>query len=373
MPAALLLVLLQLPANEKLSPEATKEFQAEIHRIEHLQNTANDKCTVLYALARTWAAGGQYREAMDTLNQAAALNVGLDPANDKIFDKIHNTVEFQTLLEKIRANTPPITNSRFAVIIYQDDFFPEGIVYANRRFYLGSTTQNKIIECTHLGKCHTFAEDGLSAVLGLKIHAGTLWAASGGDIFHYNLASGKLIHKYAGGQLFNDLAINKQGDVFITDTKAGTVYWISHATNRLELLNPSLKVEAANGIAISDDSKKLYVAGFPEGITVVDLKSGKFHPIPHPANLCLGTIDGLAFFKGALIAIQNGIMTHRVVRYKLTPDLNAIDNFEILERRNPLMEGPTTGTIANGAFYYMGNTNQDPIRILRLDLRSARL
>ena len=88
--------------------------------------------------------------------------------------------------------------------------------------------------------------------------------------------------------------------------------------------------------------------------------------MPHPADLCLATIDGLAFLQNTLwIAIQNGVMIHRVARYYLTPDLNAIHHFEILERRNPLFEGITTGTIANGAFYYMANTNDDPIRILK--------
>jgi hypothetical protein len=368
MPLSILLLLLQLPANEKLSPEDSKEFQAEVHRIEQLHETANDKCTVLYALARTWAAGGQYREAMDTLLKVETLNVGLDPTNDKIFDKLHHAAEFQDLLQRIRNHTPSITNSLLSFIIYESGFAPEGIAHANRRFYLGSTAKHKIIECTSTGKCHTFAEDGLAGVLGLKIHAGTLWAASGGDIFHYNISSAKLIRKYTGGQLFNDLAINQLGDVFITDTKAEAVYWINHATDRLQPLNPAVKIEGANGIALSDDGRKLYVAGFPDGLTVIDLPSGKFRPLPHPTNLCLATIDGLAFYKNTLIAIQNGAMTHRVARYHLTADLNAIDHFDILERRNPLFVGPTTGTIANGAFYYMANTNDDPIRILRLNL-----
>jgi len=370
MPLAILLLLFQLPANETLSPQdtGTKEFQAEIHRIEQLLETANDKSTVLYALARTWAAGGQYSEAMATLLKVEALQVGLDPSNDKIFDKLRHTREFAALLEKIRAGTPPILNSRLSFIIYEEGFAPEGIAHANRRFYLGSTAKHKIIECTPTGKCHTFAEDGLAEVLGLKVHDGSLWAASSGDIFHYNISTGKLIHKYSGGQLFNDLAINQQGDVFITDTKAEAVYWIDHKTDRLQPLNPALKIESANGIALSDDGRKLYVAGFPEGLTVVDLPSGNFHPLPHPATLCLATIDGLAFYKNTLIAIQNGVMTHRVARYYLTPDGNSIDHFEILERRNPLFEGPTTGTIANGAFYYLANTDDKPIRILRLPL-----
>jgi hypothetical protein len=365
-----LAILLALFFQQKPSPEDSKFFLEEIHRVEKLLDTANDKSTVLYALARTWAAGGEYREAMETLKKAAALNVGLDPTNDKIFEKLHTTADYKDLLAKIRAGTPPIVNSQVAFTIQEQGLSPEGIAYdpSRNRFYLGSTTKHKIIECTPAGACRDFAT-GVGEVLGLKIHNGTLWAASTTALFHLSIPSGKLIHKYTGGRLFNDLAIDKQGDVFITDTQAAAVYWINHATDRLQLLNPALKVEAANGIALSDDGRKLYIAGFPEGITVVDLPSGKFHPIPHSADLCLATIDGLAFFEGALIAIQNGIMTHRVARYNLTPDLNAIAGFKILERRNPLFDGPTTGAIANGSFYFMANTNDDPIKILQLDLK----
>ena len=102
----------------------------------------------------------------------------------------------------------------------------------------------------------------------------------------------------------------------------------------------------------------------------------------HPPDLCLGNIDGLSYFNGSLIAIQNGAMAHRVVRYRLTRDLNNIDSFEVLERRNPLFEGITTGTVADGAFYFMANTQLDktnggkikpgaqlnPVKILRIDL-----
>ena len=125
--------------------------------------------------------------------------------------------------------------------------------------------------------------------------------------------------------------------------------------------DPNLKITAANGIAVSPGGNTLYVAGFPDGITVVDLHSHSWRALPHPANLCLATIDGLYYQPNELIAIQNGVMTHRVVRYQLTADLTRIRNFEVLERRNPLFDGITTGTIANGTFYFMANTQLDKL------------
>jgi outer membrane protein assembly factor BamB len=236
-------------------------------------------------------------------------------------------------------------------------------------------------------------QDGLYEVLGIKADPRdrTIWAVSNaaGDsgLFHFDAPSGTLIRKYTLSRvtephLFNDLAISSQGDVFVSDTRAGTVYWVSAATGRLEVFDPKLKIEAANGIALSGDDKKLYVAGYPDGITVVDVASKTSHAIGHPADLCLESIGSLSFFNGGLIAIQNGVMTPRVARYRLAGDLNGIESFEVLERRNPLFEGITTGTVADGVFYFMANTQLDkvaggrikagtqlePIKILRIDI-----
>lgn len=364
--------------------------------------TAGDKCTVMYALARTWASGGQYREALETLKKVAALRVGLDPSRDEFFAKLRGTNEFEQLLKQIREDNPPVFTSHLAFTIPEADLFPEGIAYdpVRNQFFLGSTFKHKIIRCTRAGVCRPLvkdAQDGLDQVLGLKVDPkdGTVWAASNRDaesgLFHYTVPSGNLMGKYtlsrrSGRHLFNDLAINSSGDVFVTDTQAGTVYWVSRATDHLEVFDPRLKVTAANGIAISSDGRKLYVAGFPDGITVVDLAARSFRAMEHPAGLCLATIDGLAFSNGDLIAIQNGIMANRVVRYRLSRNLNAIEGFDVLERGNPLFDGITTGAAGNGKFYFMANTQLDkvvdgkitpgvklnPIKILETPLPTAR-
>jgi hypothetical protein len=67
-------------------------------------------------------------------------------------------------------------------------------------------------------------------------------------------------------------------------------------------------------------------------------------------------------------------MSPRVVRLNLTRDLRAIERFEVLERRNPLFEGVTTGVVAGSDLFYMANIQDDkqagfdPITILKLHL-----
>jgi sugar lactone lactonase YvrE len=389
----------QIPASETLSPSDSKLFQAEVRRVEQMLQTAGDKCTVQYALARTWASGGQYWQAMEALRKAVDLRVGLDPSRDTIFAKLRGTKEFEQLMVQVRTNTRPTSVRSAAVFTAKEaDLFPEGMAFdpARTEFFLGSTYKHKIVACTASGICSdlvTSNQEGLGEVLGLKIDPtdGSLWSTSNGPhesaLFHFSVPSGKLIRKYPVSHktemhLFNDLSIDSQGDVFVTDTQAGTVYWVSRATNRLEVFIPNLKVTAANGIATSSDGKKLYVAGFPDGLTAVDIGSRTFHAMGHPADLCLATIDGLAFSKGDLIAIQNGIMAPRVVRYTLTNDLDRISGFEVLERGNPMFDGITTGAVVEGAFYFMANPQLDsvadgkvkagahlnPIGVLRIDI-----
>jgi hypothetical protein len=67
-------------------------------------------------------------------------------------------------------------------------------------------------------------------------------------------------------------------------------------------------------------------------------------------------------------------MNPRVIRLVLSRDLRGIEKYEILERRNPLFDGITTGVIANGSFFYMANIQDEkkngfvPISVLKIHL-----
>jgi len=236
--------------------------------------------------------------------------------------------------------------------------------------------KGKVVRCSAAGACSDFAR-GLGVVLGLKVHDGALWVLSNTDqqsaLIHYDLESSGVVRKYSvegAGHKFNDLAIAPSGDIYVTDTTAGAVWHLASGSGELARL-PG-RFQAANGIALSADSRLLYVSVFPDGISVVDLKENTAAPIARPARLCLATIDGLYFYRGSLIAIQNGFMSPRVVRFWLSSDLRGIERFEVLERRNPLFEGITTGVVAGRDFFYMANIQDekkdgfDPIAILKI-------
>ncbi|MBV9506389.1 MAG: SMP-30/gluconolactonase/LRE family protein [Acidobacteriia bacterium] len=331
-------------------------------------------------MARTWAAAKQWPETMHWLRKVVDLRVGLDPSRDSLFADLRGTREFDAILSAVREATPPVLHSNPAFTVAEGDLAPENIAYDQngKHFYLGSMRKGKVVRCSPIGDCTQFA-GSLGTVLGLKVHGGGLWLLNNADtesaLIDYDLASARVIRKYAvagSGHAFNDLAIAASGDVYLTDTRASTVWQLANGSAGLTRF-PG-RFESANGLALSPDGRLLYVSTFPDGITIVDLKTRTAAPITRPAGLCLAAIDGLYFHTGALIAIQNGFMTPRIARFSLSRSLRTIEGFEILERRNPLFEGVTTGVVAGDQFFYMANiqddkeTGFDPIKVLRLHL-----
>jgi hypothetical protein len=64
----------------------------------------------------------------------------------------------------------------------------------------------------------------------------------------------------------------------------------------------------------------------------------------------------MVFRAGSLIAIQNGITPHRVVRFDLNPALDRVLGAKILEMNNALFDEPTLGTLTEKGFFYVANS-----------------
>ncbi|MBZ5603911.1 MAG: hypothetical protein LAO79_16555 [Acidobacteriia bacterium] len=368
----------QLPASATLSEKDAPLFRAEVERIESLLTYASDKVTVTYVMARTWASAKQWPQAVEWLRKTAGT--GLDPSRDPAFADVQKTAEFESIMTAVREATPPVSHSARAFEIPEGDLVPESMAYDPHRkqFYFGSAGKGKIIRCSASGECSNFAE-GLGSVLGLKIRGDGLWALSNADmesaLIHFDLLQGAVLGKYAipgPGHEFNDLAFTPEGDVYLTDTPAAVVLHLAKGTTRLTQLRHPF--DLANGIATSPDGRLLFVSTFGDGISVMDLKTRAVAPVAHPPDLCLGMIDGLYFERGSLLAIQNGFVSPRVVRMHLSRDLRSIERFDVLERRNPLFDGVTTGVVVGRDFYFMANTQDEkksgfnPIAILKLNL-----
>jgi hypothetical protein len=340
--------------------------------LEQQLGSAPDRVIALLALAGASSAEGAPDRALRWLRESVGLNAGFDPRQTRLAERFRGDPEFQRLAARADADNPPILRSRTAVTLADRELIPEGLAWdpATRRLYIGSMHRKKIVEIAPDATVRDFVtsgQDGLDQVLGLKVDSKTrtLWAASSSKgqtgLFRFDLQTGRLLRKYVleGNHLFNDLVVSSAGDVYFTDSNAGSLYWISHATGAIAEFLPGTKFDYANGLALSDDERALYVAAWPGGIMVVSLEAPSARPLAHAPNVTLAGIDGLYAYRGDLIAIQNAAMFPRVVRLRLARGGDRLDRLEVLERRHPLYQIPTTGAVAGRQFYYIANSQLD--------------
>lgn len=275
--------------------------------------------------------------------------------------------------------------------IIEPDLIPEGIAYDSKTktFYAGSTYLRKIISIDEKGNVKNFtgeAQDGLRGVLGLRVDEKrrVLWAISSdaglsmplkgnprdcigcSEVFKYDLDSGKLIKKYIlksapDKHFLNDLVVASNGNAYITDTIYGAVYLISSKSDELTEFSRFEKTSYPNGIDLSTDGKRLFVA-LNGKIAAIDLQTKKSFELAAPTNIRVGGIDGLYFHKDSLIAVQPFDAGKTIVRYELNKKHEAIVKSETVEASHKLFDQPTTGVIVGKDFYYFANSQLQTFR-----------
>lgn len=361
---------------------AAAETPSDVDRLRGLMALAKGHGGVMYELARALARAGQAEEAVLWLE--AALDQGLDlDLGDPAFKPLQGREDFKDQLARAQARGP-VARSRVAFRIPDPELVPEGIAWDARtgHFFVGSLHKKKILRVEADGRSQDFAasgQDGLEDVLGLKVDAEgrTLWActaASGGagpragrsGLLRYDIDSGRLLRALwleneNGKHLLNDIALGRDGEAFVTDSDAHTVWRVPKDADRLEVLIGPGTVHYPNGIALSADEERLYVADFKAGLSIVDLATRAVRSLPHPEEVSTAGIDGLYRDGADLVAVQNGAGRERIVRYRLDPAGEAAVALEVLESRNPLFRSPTTGVVAGGDFVYLANPNLEAL------------
>jgi sugar lactone lactonase YvrE len=359
---------------------------AEIQRFEQMLQAAPDHGGVWLGMATAQAKAGNKAEALRWLEKAVSRGLDFDLPDDAALAQLRESPEMKELLARAAANRRVVSRGRVAFRIPEKDLIPEGIAHdpETDAYYVGSLHKRKIVRIDKAGKASDFTasgQDGLWDVLGLRVDpaARTLWACSAagpssGDLdgtsslFRYDLRTGKLLGKHdlpGRPRLCNDIAVGiapgKDGEVFFTDSKGGMLHRLRRQEGdyRLETFVGPGTFIYPNGIAISPDLRKLFVADFKNGLSAVDPATGQVRPLPHPERVHVAGIDGLYFHRGSLLAVQNSAGTERIVRFRLNAALDAIESEEVLESRNPLFDIPTTGVLVGGTLAVIANSQLD--------------
>jgi sugar lactone lactonase YvrE len=360
---------------------------------------APEHADLLFSVARAEGANGNTDAAFELLSEAVRRGGGFDLSVAE-FNTLRVSPRFAAIAMANEHNRTPVARATLFAEIAEPSVVPEGITYdaAGRRFFVGSL-RGSIWQIAMDGKLAPFVKpkgNELREVLGLKVDAarGLLWCAHGvfpdqpppptpkpdtgvSAVNAYDLKSGALRVSVTLDERpvlhgFNDLALARSGDVYITDTERGALYRIKAGTQKLEPFWTGEGMTFVNGLVLSADERVLYVAHV-EGISAVDLATRKATRLRIGPDMTVGSIDGLALADGALIGVQNSPNLARVVRMSLSGDGLSVAKLEVLASRGLLDLGATTGVVADGAFYAVASTlgtapDSPKPRVLRIPL-----
>ncbi|MES2374768.1 MAG: hypothetical protein V4557_19480 [Bacteroidota bacterium] len=252
---------------------------------------------------------------------------------------------------------------------FEKDLIPEGIAIDAKsgKLFLSSLRKNKIvtagIDGTNPADFIESNQHGYLSGFGMIIKGDTLYALSNSlqkkdntsVLLLLNIKTKQLIDQYKISippyAYLNDLTISESNEIFITDSESNKVYKIKRPNKSLEVFLDTEEVEHSNGIAISDDNSKLYLAS-RKGIRVMDLQTKKMLNQP---NKEYSGIDGMKFYKNGLI----GIIEKGVCRYYLNETGSEIKSMKQIIQFDHSFRSPTTFAIDGNSIYFIKNTQLD--------------
>ncbi|HEV2111108.1 MAG TPA: SMP-30/gluconolactonase/LRE family protein [Gammaproteobacteria bacterium] len=333
-----------------------------------------------YLLAVARAHRGDEAGALAALGQVADMGVYVDIAKSPDFAPLRNRPGFQALTARFASVSAPLARAKPAFHLTEPDFIPEGLAYdpGSGDFFVASVHLRKIVR-VQAGKVSDFAtrDAGLWSVLGLCADParGRLWAVSsalpqmqGYDaklegksaLFRFDLKSGALQATYpvpqdGAGHELNDLTVAPDGSVYAADGNGG-VYLLAPDSKTLRLLTPAGALESSQGLALSADSRRLYIADYERGLYAYEFSSGRLLRLSAPAAVNTYYVDGLVRHGRDLVAIENAAEPQRVIRFHLDASGLAVTGAEVLDSADPLAPEPTLETVVGDTLYFVANS-----------------
>ena len=365
--------------SRKLQQEAMQAYRAKdyatfLTRIRAASDLRPQHPTLLYYVAAGLALSGREDESLRILERLADMGMVYAPEKEADFANVSTAA----VAQRFQKNAAAIGQASVASKIAEHGLIPEGLAYDGKRVLVGSVRKGAIYAN---GK--PWVTDLPYGVFGLAIDKDVLWAAAssvpeferhredGAAVLKIDRRSGKVLRTIAapaGKHIFGDLTVAANGDVYVSDSGTPAIYRIHD--DDLEPLIEGAPFVSLQGLAARGNT--LYVADYSKGVYAVDLTTHDATLLRVPEDITLLGVDGLYIASGGLIATQNGVNPHRVIRIRL--DGLDVKGVETLAANLPGMDEPTLGAIHGGAFYFNANSqwekkerNQDAV-VLKVNL-----
>ncbi len=375
---------------EGLAARAKKDAARYLAAFSALRERWPDDPDYLYRQAGALSLAGRAAEAVPLLRRVVGMEVYYDLEGEADLAALRALPEYADLRAAMEAlKGRRVANAKVGFRLADRGIFPEGVAWDPKSgdFFVSAQPMRKIVRVPAKGEPRDFiasAQDGIGMVFGLRVDAPRrlLWAVSTAEpvmkgygedlagqtgLFAFDLKSGKLrqriwLPKGPEPQSLDDLTVAADGRVYASESGRGAIYTVPPGSGRLEAVIPPGGISYPNGIDVTPDGRRLYVADYSTGVFAVDPKTGEAVPLQRTPDRAFNGIDGLAYSEGALYAVQNGIRPPRILRLDLSPDGLAIAKTTVLEMSTPEMEEPTLGVLTRDRFCFVANSHDGKLR-----------
>jgi hypothetical protein len=364
--------------------KAKQDVRRYTYAMERLLKLRPYSPTFLYRLSEAYAMQDQKTKAYNLLIQVQKQGLALNPEADKDFDPIRNTQVFQYIIDGLKVNATPFGEGKVAITLKDAPELIESVAYdaKRKRFMVGSVRTGEILSVAMDGSTKSFASPArtpaLRSVFALAVDdaRGFLWVGTAGApqyvkhrpeelggaaLLKFDLANGKILEAYpmAPGEtprMFGAITVAANGTVYATDAISNVVYQVQGGQMRTLFAVPGST--SLRGLAVTPDQRFLYFVDYELGLRVADLSKSEIRELAMDLQN-LGGIDGLSYYQGQLIAVQNGTIPTRVVRIKLGEDRVSVEGVQPLEANKDEMVMPTFGAVVGDDFYFIANSQRD--------------
>jgi len=355
-------------------PDPVANAKRVIAAVENLLKERPNDPTLWFFLARYQSDANDKAASVAALEKVLEIGNGFLPTQGD-FKNVWDDRAFQATRAKMEAKLPRLDYAPTEFELDDRMLIPEGIAYdaPSKSFFMGSVAQRKILRIGPDKVAHEFAASsaGLDAILGLAVDSPRriLYAVSTSAltaegeakprnaVVAFDVDNGRMLRRVEVGaaRQLNDVAVARGGRVFASDSASGAIYEIPAEGAARELV-PANVVRGSNGLAVSPDSKRLYVA-HSTGIAVVDLASGSVRRVAIPERETVAAIDGLYEWQGQLVGVQNVTTPGRVILMTLSSDGATITRVQtLLSHHHSALDEPTTGVVTPRGFFLLAAT-----------------
>ncbi len=376
-------------------------LEVELHRPSQF--------SIMQNVAISHALVGDGYAALSQLSRIATQGLYIPIEGNDEFVSLEGNGVFEILKSQIAANGTPLGASSLVLEIDARGVLAEGVAVDARSgdIYVSAVRTGAIYRVTSDGAINEFVtsetDHGLAGVLGIALdqERNMLWAVSApadpynginwgagvqSALFGFDLDTGavRLRAPVPGRQdsFLGEVVIAPNGTIYVSDSLDPVIYRLDDASGELRPVVRDEALANLQGFAFAPDGR-IYIADYALGLFIHDPLTRETSLLDVPFTMNTTGIDGLFFYDGNLIAIQNGLRPYRILRINLSARGDSIDSIGILARNLPEWDEPTLGQIVGHQLVYnaasgwpkfgangqpLEDAELPPIRIMSIDL-----